>query len=84
LGDKRSGMRFTDKALYRTAMGYAKSGGSIVNGIMLVEKLLRLIERLKETKGMSIFKFNLRGDLRKWLRCSRKKKEEKSSHGLFS
>ena len=49
-------MRFTDKALYRAAMGYAKSGGSIVNG-MLVEKLLRLIERLKETKGMRIFKF---------------------------
>ena len=36
-------------------MGYAKSGGSIVNGIMLVETLLRLIERLKETKGMRIF-----------------------------
>ena len=56
-------------------MGYAKSGGSIVNGIMLVETLLRLIERLKETKGMRIFKFNLRGDLRKRLRCSRKKKK---------
>jgi len=25
-------MRFTDNALYRAAMGYARSGGSIVNG----------------------------------------------------
>ena len=30
-------------------MGYAKRGRSIVNGL-LVEKLLGLIERLKETK----------------------------------
>jgi hypothetical protein len=37
-------MRFTDKALYRAAMGYAKSGGSIVNGL-LVEKLLGLIKK---------------------------------------
>ncbi len=36
-------------------MGYAKYGGSIVNG-KLVEKFLGLIERLKETKGMRIFK----------------------------
>ena len=48
-------LRFLDKALYRAAMGYAKRGGSIVNG-MLVDKLLGLIERLKETKGMRIFK----------------------------
>jgi len=48
-------LRFIDKALYRAAMGYAKYGRSIVNG-MLVEKLLGLIEKLKETKGMRIFK----------------------------
>jgi len=48
-------LRFFDKALYRAAIEYAKRGRSIVNG-MLVEKLLELIERLKETKGMRIFK----------------------------
>ena len=48
-------LRFLDKALYRAAIGYAKYGRSIVNR-MLVEKLLGLIERLKETKGMRIFK----------------------------
>ena len=47
--------RFLDKALYRAARGYARYGRSIVNG-MLVEKLLGLIERLKETKGLRIFK----------------------------
>ena len=52
-------LRFMDKALYRAAIGYAKRGGSIVNG-MLVEKLLELIERLKETKGMRIFKRGVR------------------------
>ena len=48
-------LRFLDKALYRAAMGYARYGRSIANR-MLVEKLLGLIERLKETKGMRIFK----------------------------
>ena len=48
-------LRFLDKALFRAAMGYARYGRSIVNG-KLVEKLLRLIARLKETKGMRIFK----------------------------
>ncbi|MCK4475363.1 MAG: hypothetical protein KAU16_01410 [Methanophagales archaeon] len=48
-------LRFLDKALYRAAIGYAKRGGSIANG-MLVEKLLGFIEKLKETKGMRIFK----------------------------
>jgi len=48
-------LRFLDKALYRAAMWYAKRGGSIVNG-KLVEKLLELVARLKETKGMRIFK----------------------------
>ena len=47
---------FLDKALFRAAMGYAKRGGrSIINGL-LVEKLLGLIEKLKETKGLRIFK----------------------------
>ena len=36
-------------------MGYTKRSGSILNRT-LVEKLLGLIERLKETKGMRIFK----------------------------
>ena len=36
-------------------MGYAKCGKSIVNGL-LVEKLLELAARLKETRGMRIFK----------------------------
>ena len=48
-------LRFLDKALFRAAMGCAKRGRSIVNGL-LVEKLLGLIEKLKETKGMRIFK----------------------------
>jgi len=42
------------KALYRASLWYAKHRGSIVNAA-LVEKLLGLVERLKETKGMSIF-----------------------------
>jgi hypothetical protein len=44
-----------DKALYRASLWYAKPCGSIVNAL-LVEKLLALVERLKETKGMKIFK----------------------------
>ena len=48
-------LRFLDKALFRAAMVYVKRGRSIVNG-KLVEKLLGLIEKLKETKGMRIFK----------------------------
>jgi hypothetical protein len=52
-------LRFLDKALFRAAMGYAKRGRSIVNE-MLVEKLLALIEKLKETKGMRIFRRGLK------------------------
>ena len=48
-------LRFLDKALFRAAMGYARRGRSIVNGL-LVEKLLGLAARLKETRGMRIFK----------------------------
>ncbi len=51
-----------EKALYRAAMAYTKPKKwkmemtrDIVNG-MIVDKLLALIERLKETKGMRIFK----------------------------
>ena len=47
---------FLDKALFRAAMGYARYGRSIVDG-KLVEKLLGLVARLMETKGMRIFKF---------------------------
>ena len=52
-------LRFLDKAIYRAAMWYVKHGGSIV-GKMLVEKLSALVERLKETKGMRIFRRGFR------------------------
>jgi hypothetical protein len=52
-------LRFLDKALYRAAMWYAKHSGSIVNE-MLVEKLLVLIGKLKETKGLRIFRRGLK------------------------
>ena len=44
-----------DKALFRASLWYAKHRGSIVNAL-LVEKLSWLVEKLKETKGMRIFK----------------------------
>ncbi len=44
-----------DKALVRASLWYAKHRGSIVN-TALAEKLSALIEKLKETKGMRIFK----------------------------
>ncbi len=49
--------KYLDKALYRAAMWYAKHH-SIANA-KLVEKLLGIIERLRETKGMRIFKKGL-------------------------
>ena len=48
-------LNFLDKALYRASLWYAKHRGSIVNAA-LVEKLSELVEKLKETKGMRIFK----------------------------
>lgn len=48
-------LRAIDKALYRAAMWYAKRSGSIVNAA-LVEKLFVLVEKLKETKGMRVFR----------------------------
>ena len=48
-----------DKALVRASLWYAKHRGSIVN-TALVEKLSALIEKLKETKGMRIFKRGLK------------------------
>ena len=44
-----------DKALVRASLWYAKHRGNIVN-TALAEKLSALIEKLKETKGMRIFK----------------------------
>ena len=44
-----------EKALYMASLWYVKSRGSIVNAT-LVEKLLTLLKRLKETKGMRIIK----------------------------
>ena len=49
------------RALFRAALGYSKQrstgdgDGNIVNAL-LVEKLSALVEKLKETKGMTIFK----------------------------
>ena len=48
-------LNFLDKILYRASLWYAKRRGCIVNA-SLVEKLLALVGRLKETKGMRIFK----------------------------
>jgi hypothetical protein len=48
-----------DKALYRASLWYTKRLGGIVNG-KLVEKLLVLVKRLEETKGMRIFKRGLK------------------------
>ena len=42
------------KALYRASLWYAKHR-CIIN-VMLAEKRLGLVERLKETKGMRIFR----------------------------
>jgi hypothetical protein len=49
---------FLDKALYRAAMYYLKSGGNITSEKLIV-KLSALVEKLKETKGMRIFKRGL-------------------------
>ena len=48
-----------DKALVRASLWYAKHRGSIVN-TALAEKLSALIEKLKETKGVRIFKRDLK------------------------
>ena len=48
-------LNFLDKTLFRASLWYAKHRGSIVN-TSLVEKLSALIEKLKETKGIKIFK----------------------------
>ena len=66
IGSSRKGMRngnwrklrFLDKALFRAAIWYAKHCCTVNE--MLVEKLLVLIEKLKETKGMRIFKRGLK------------------------
>jgi len=47
-----------DKALYRASLWYTKRLGGIVNET-LVKKLLVLVERLGESKGMRIFKRGL-------------------------
>ena len=68
-----------DKALYRASLWYAKHRGSIVNA-SLVEKLLGLVERLKETKGMKIFK---RG-FKKAVEMLRKCEEQGQEQGVFT
>ena len=50
-------LNFFERALYRAAMWYAKRR-FIIKGT-LVKKLLVLIEKLKETNGMRIFKRGL-------------------------
>ena len=47
-------MNILEKAVYRAAIWYAKH--QRITNRMLVEKLLGIIEKLKETKGMRIFK----------------------------
>ena len=64
-----------DKALYRASLWYTKHLGGIVNAV-LVEKLLWLVERLEDTKGMRIFK---RG-LKKAVKMLEKSEEE----GVFT
>jgi hypothetical protein len=44
-----------EKALYMASLWYSRVQGAIINE-MLVSKLSTLIEKLKETKGASIFK----------------------------
>lgn len=48
-------LSFLDRALFRASLWYAKHRGIIVKA-SLVEKLLALVEKLKETKSMRIFK----------------------------
>ena len=63
-----------DKALYRASLWYTKHLRGIVNET-LVEKLLGLVERLEETKGMRIFK--------KGLKKAAKMLEEGEEKGVF-
>jgi hypothetical protein len=48
-----------DKALYRASLWYAKHQGGIVNA-SLGKKLLALVEKLQETRGMRVFKKGFR------------------------
>ena len=68
-----------DKALYRASLWYAKHRGSIVD-TALVEKLMALVERLKETKGKRIFK---RG-FKKAVEMLRKCEEQGQEQGVFT
>ena len=45
-----------ERALFRASLGYAKHRGSIVNAALIEKLFLALVEKLKETKGMRIFK----------------------------
>jgi hypothetical protein len=68
-----------DKALYRASLWYAKHRGSIVN-VALAEKLSALAEKLKETKGMRIFK---RG-FKKAVEMLEKGEEQGQEQGVFT
>jgi len=48
-------LNFLGKVLYRASLWYTRHLGSIVNE-KLVEKLLALVKRFKETKSMKIFR----------------------------
>ena len=48
-------LNLLERALFRALLWYAKHRGSIVSA-SLVEKLSALVEKLKETKAMKIFK----------------------------
>ena len=62
-----------DRALFRASLLYAKHHGSIIN-VSRVKKLSALVEKLKETKGMRIFKMGFEKAV---------KLLEKSEEGVF-
>ena len=57
-----------ERALFRASLWYAKHRGSIVNAA-LVEKLSALVEKLKETKGMKIFKRGFEKAIEMFRKC---------------
>ena len=60
-----------ERALFRASLWYAKHRGSIVNAA-LIEKLTALIKKLKETKGLKIFKKGLRKAIEMFRKCEEK------------
>ncbi len=65
-----------DKALYRASLWYAKHRGNIVNAA-LVGKLMALVEKLKETKGMRIFKRGFKKAAEMLRKCEEQGQEQR-------